>query len=347
VRRGFYDRLQNVEVVIGDVTIDGTDIAPFSLRVITGDLDLGNNIQSLSNIETVGGKIYFGNSINTLEDLGKIEVINGAYSFSPPTRVKTFDYLKTINGDFNIERSSFLESLGSLEVINGSLRAGKSDLNSLGNLKSVSSYAILPRGVKKIDGVSFGGRLELSDGVEIINVKTIPGDFVVYEVSGMESKHSATGSIEEIGGTALLHDSSSTSIGNIKRVGRGISLSKKITSLENLSHVNGNIGIYGDEIKSIDNLEYVGGDLTVYARKISSLGSVKHVGGDIEVSTLSAVKNLGKLEYVGGLIRASWNIEDTGELSSVGELWFGQFKNNTGEDVNIAAFAARYVQESG
>ena len=87
--------------------------------------------------------------------------------------------------------------------------------------------------------------------------------------------------------------------------------------------------------------------ILVDAGKISSLGSVKHVGGDIEVSTLSAVKNLGKLEYVGGLIRASWNIEDTGELSSVGELWFGQFKNNTGEDVNIAAFAARYVQESG
>jgi hypothetical protein len=64
-----------------------------------------------------------GNSINTLEDLGKIEVINGGYSFSPPTRVKTFDYLKTINGDFNIERSSFLESLGSLEVINGSLKS--------------------------------------------------------------------------------------------------------------------------------------------------------------------------------------------------------------------------------
>jgi GNAT superfamily N-acetyltransferase len=353
VRRGFYDRLQNVEVVIGDVTIDGTDIAPRNLRVITGDLDLGNNIQSLSNIETVGGEIYFNNSINTLEDLGKIEVINGGYSFSPPTRVKTFDYLKTINGDFNIERSSFLESLGSLEVINGSLRAGKSDLNSLGNLKSVSSYAVLPRGVKKIDGVSFGDSLTVSDGVEIINVKTIPGDFVVYEVPGMESKHSATGSIEEIGGTALLHDSSSTSIGNIKRVGRGISLSKKITSLENLSHVNGNIGIYGDEIKSIDNLEYVGGDLTVYARKISSLGSVKHVGGNIEFSILSAVKDLGKLEYVGGLIEGAWNINDIGALSSVGELWFGKFiKNETTEalrsgDVNITTFAAGYVQESG
>jgi hypothetical protein len=58
VRRIYYNFLTNVEVVIGDVTIDGTEIAPRSLRVITGDLDLGTDIKSLSNIETVGGDIY-------------------------------------------------------------------------------------------------------------------------------------------------------------------------------------------------------------------------------------------------------------------------------------------------
>jgi hypothetical protein len=348
VRRPIYHNfLTNVEVVIGDVTIDGTDIAPRNLRVITGDLDLGNNIQSLSNIETVGGEIFFGNSINTLEDLGKIEVINAVYSFSPPTRIKKFDYLKTINGDLDLRRASFPESLGSLEVINGSLNATGSDLNSLGNLKSVSSYAILPRGVKKIDGVSFGDSLELFDGTEIINVKTIPGSFSVLEVPGMKSKHSATGSIEEIGGLANLGSSSSTMLGNLKRVGKSVVLPGNITSLGNLTRVGGNVGLYNYNIKSLDNLEYVGGNLDIYSRALSSLGSLKYVGGDAQFTIFSELKALDKLEYVGGRIGGAKNIKDIGALSSVGERWIsGLFKNNTGEDVDITAFAARYVADS-
>jgi GNAT superfamily N-acetyltransferase len=348
VRRPIYHNfLTNVEVVIGDVTIDGTDIAPRNLRVITGDLDLGNNIQSLSNIETVGGEIFFGNSINTLEDLGKIEVINAVYSFSPPTRIKKFDYLKTINGDLDLRRASFPESLGSLEVINGSLNATGSDLNSLGNLKSVSSYAILPRGVKKIDGVSFGDSLELFDGTEIINVKTIPGSFSVLEVPGMKSKHSATGSIEEIGGLANLGSSSSTMLGNLKRVGKSVVLPGNITSLGNLTRVGGNVGLYNYNIKSLDNLEYVGGNLDIYSRALSSLGSLKYVGGDAQFTIFSELKSLDKLEYVGGRIEGAKNIKDIGALSSVGERWIsGLFKNNTGEDVDITAFAARYVADS-
>jgi hypothetical protein len=346
--RLFYERLENVEIVIGDVTIATTEIVPPSLRVITGDLDLRDGIKSLSNIETVGGQIYFSNSINSLEDLGKIEVINGRHSFSPPTRIKTFDYLKTINGNLDIRSTSFLESLGSLEVINGSLDAINSDLNSLGNLKNVNGNVELPEGVKKIDGVSFGGRLELFDGTEIINVKTIPGNFIVNLVSGMKSKHSATGSIEEIGGLANLYNSSSTVLGNLKRVGKGVTLPDNITSLGNLTRVGGDISVFGDKIKSLDNLEYVGGNLTVYSR-ISSTGNLKYVGGSIEFSPFSRqqIETLDKLEYVGGLIEGAKNIEDIGALSSVGEQWFGKFKNNTGEDVNIAAFAARYVAESG
>jgi hypothetical protein len=256
--------------------------------------------------------------------------------------------LKTINGNLDIRSTSSLESLGSLEVINGSLEAINSDLNSLGNLKSVSENVELPEGVKKIDGVSFGGRLELFDGTEIINVKTIPGNFIVNLVSGMKSKHSATGSIEEIGGLANLYNSSSTVLGNLKRVGKGVTLPDNITSLGNLTRVGGDISVFGDKIKSLDNLEYVGGNLTVYSR-ISSTGNLKYVGGSIEFSPFSRqqIETLDKLEYVGGLIEGAKNIEDIGALSSVGEQWFGKFKNNTGEDVNIAAFAARYVAESG
>jgi hypothetical protein len=347
MRGGVYDRLQNVEIVIGNVRIVTTEIVPPSLRVITGDLDLGSDIKSLSNIETVGGEIYFGNSFSTLEDLGKIEVINGGYLFSPPTKIKKFDYLKTINGNLDISPTSFIESLGSLEVINGSLEAINSDLNSLGNLKSVSENVELPEGVKKIDGVSFGGRLELFDGTEIINVKTIPGNFIVNRVSGMKSKHSATGSIEEIGGLASLYNSSSTMLGNLKRVGKGVGLPDNITSLGNLSHVNGDISVFGDEIKSLDNLEYVGGDLTI-GTGISSIGNLRYVGGDIKFSPFSRqqIETLDKLEYVGGLIEGAKNIKDIGALSSVGERWISGFKNNTGEDVNIAAFAARYVADS-
>jgi hypothetical protein len=361
VHRIYYNFLTNVEVVIGDVTIDGTEIAPRSLRIISGDLNLGTGIKSLSNIETVGGEIYFGLSFNTLEDLGKIEVINGGYAFSPPTRIKKFDYLKTINGNLDVRsyatgdsQPSSLESLGSLEVINGSLEAINSDLNSLGNLKSVSENVELPEGVKKIDGVSFGGRLELFDGTEIINVKTIPGNFIVNLVSGMKSKHSATGSIEEIGGLANLYNSSSTVLGNLKRVGKGVTLPDNITSLGNLTRVGENISVFSDKIKSLDNLEYVGGDLAI-GREISSIGNLRYVGGDIKFSPFSRqqIETLDKLEYVGGLIKDPKNIKDTGALSSVGELWFGKFiKNKTTEalrsgDVDITYFAARYVAESG
>jgi hypothetical protein len=224
------------------------------------------------------------------------------------------------------------------------LRAGKSDLNSLGNLKSVSSYAILPRGVKKIDGVSFGDSLELFDGTEIINVKTIPGSFSVLEVPGMKSKHSATGSIEEIGGLANLGSSSSTMLGNLKRVGKSVTLPGNITSLGNLTRVGGNVGLYNYNIKSLDNLEYVGGNLDIYSRALSSLGSLKYVGGDAQFTIFSELKALDKLEYVGGRIEGAKNIKDIGALSSVGERWIsGLFKNNTGEDVDITAFAARYV----
>jgi hypothetical protein len=164
----------------------------------------------------------------------------------------------------------------------------------------------------------------------------------------MKSKHSATGSIEEIGGLANLYNSSSTVLGNLKRVGKGVTLPDNITSLGNLTRVGGDIGVFGDKIKSLDNLEYVGGNLTVYSR-ISSTGNLKYVGGSIEFSPFSRqqIETLDKLEYVGGLIEGAKNIKDIGALSSVGEQWFGKFKNNTGEDVNIAAFAARYVAESG
>jgi hypothetical protein len=149
-------------------------------------------------------------------------------------------------------------------VINGSLDATGSDLNSLGNLKSVSGRVDLPKGIKKIDGVSFGDGLELFDGTEIVNVKTIPGRFAVSEVPGMKSKHSATGSIEEIGGFASLHGSSSTILGNLKRVGKSVTLPNNITSLGNLTRVGGDIGVYGDNFKSLDNLEYVGGNLIYF-----------------------------------------------------------------------------------
>jgi hypothetical protein len=120
-----------------------------------------------------------------------------------------------------IGSTSYLESLGSIEVVNGSLLVDSlSDLNSLGNLKSVSGDAEIPQGVKKIDGVSFGGRLELFDGTEIVNVKTISGSFIVNQVSDMKSKHSTTGSIEEIGGNAITYIIHHLQcIGNLKRIG--------------------------------------------------------------------------------------------------------------------------------
>jgi hypothetical protein len=127
-----------------------------------------------------------------------------------------------------------------------------------------------------------------------------------------------------------------------------LTLPDNITSLGNLTRVGGNISVFSDKIKSLDNLEYVGGDLAI-AREISSIGNLRYVGGDIKFSPFSRqqIETLDKLEYVGGLIEGAKNIEDIGALSSVGEQWFGKFKNNTGEDVNIAAFAARYVAESG
>lgn len=339
---------QNIEVVVGNVSVGMFDVLPPSLRLISGDLNLGDGIKSLKNIETVGGQIYFGQSFNTLEDLGKLEFINGGYTFDVPNRIKKFDYLKTINGSLNIKEYSRLESLGSLEVINGSLMASYSNLNSLGNLKSVSRSVDLPKSVKKIDGVSIGASLELFDGTEIINIKTIPGDFYINRVDGMKSSHSATGSIEEIGGSAHLSSSSSASLGNLKVVHGYLSLPKNIRNTGNLTSVGDSVFIMR-EIESIDNLEYVGGDITISSPLLSSLGNLKYVGGDIEFSSSSKIKTLGKLEHVGGRVDviARDNIEDIGALSSVGERWFGKFKNNTGEDVNIAAFAARYVAESG
>jgi hypothetical protein len=329
--RMFYNGLINVEIIIGDTTINTEEAVPSSLRVITGNLNLGDGIKSLSNIEAVGGEVNFGGSFNSLEDIGKIEAINNKYAFSPPNRIKRFDYLKTISTHLYIGPTSYLESLGSLEVVNGSLLVDSlSDLNSLGNLKSVSNDVQLPKGVKKIDGVSFGGRLELFDGTEIVNVKTIPGSFIVNQVSDMKSKHSTTGSIEEIGGNAIIYNSSSTSIGNIKRIGGSASLPDNITSLGNLTRVGGNIGIYGDNIKSLDNLEYVGGDLSI-GKEISSIGNLRYVGGDIKFSPFSIqkIETLDKLEYVGGLIEGAWNINDIGALSSVGEQWFNGFKKIT------------------
>jgi hypothetical protein len=349
---GYYERTVSLppklKSIYGNLLIKSGKIDFSALENVYGNLNIGASAESLGNIKVVSGDFYLMGNASSLKDLGKIEVINAQYSFDLPDGIKKFDYLKTINGNLDIRSTSSLESLGSLEVINGSLEAINSDLNSLGNLKSVSENVELPEGVKKIDGVSFGGRLELFDGTEIINVKTIPGNFIVNLVSGMKSKHSATGSIEEIGGLANLYNSSSTVLGNLKRVGKGVTLPDNITSLGNLTRVGGDISVFGDKIKSLDNLEYVGGNLTVYSR-ISSTGNLKYVGGSIEFSPFSRqqIETLDKLEYVGGLIEGAKNIEDIGALSSVGEQWFGKFKNNTGEDVNIAAFAARYVAESG
>jgi hypothetical protein len=74
-----------------------------------------------------------------------------------------------------------------------------------------------------------------------------------------------------------------------------------IKSLGNLVRVKGNLNLWGTNITSLGNLEYVGGDLDLFNTDIESLGNLVRVEGDLNLFK-SKIESLGNLEYVGGYL---------------------------------------------
>lgn len=141
----------------------------------------------------------------------------------------------------------------------------------------------------------------------------VPGSLIIRgdkqnKDNGHEIK--TLGNIETIEGDLGLSNTVIENLGNLKKVGGNFWLSGtdeffsqkgfKLTSLNPLKKVNGNVTIKGNSIKSLGTLKYVGENLNLRKSCVTDLGYLEYVGGNILISKYNIeYYNLSKITIEG------------------------------------------------
>lgn len=117
------------------------------------------------------------------------------------------------------------------------------------------------------------------------------------------------GNVEKVTGFLGFSDSNIQTLGNLKMVKKDFWISSysvlsKLTSLNKLEFVGGDIGLRYSNIKNLGNLKKVGGKLNLRDTKIENLGNLEFVGGDLflpkrleKIVDLSRINIKGKIRF--------------------------------------------------
>lgn len=117
------------------------------------------------------------------------------------------------------------------------------------------------------------------------------------------------GEIENISGFLGISDASIESLGNLKKIQKDFWISShtvlsKLTSLNKLEYIGGDVSLRYSKIKDLGNLKKVGGKLSLRDTEIMDLGYLEYVGGDLYLPkkyqnqiVLSNVDVKGKIRF--------------------------------------------------
>jgi len=284
----------------------------FKLKLISGDLDVTQDVISLGNIEYVGGNLTL--SKNT-KDLGAIKYIGGEINMNQ-AEIDSLNNLESLGGDLII--TSKLKDLGKLKKVNN-LNIQSCDENfTLGSLEEIETDFIIANdlnvdfgNLKTIGGSFIGSKIKTTD---LKNLESVGGDF---NIAG--SKIKLFPNLKNIGGNADFSNNFCSSTQNIETILGDIKfLNSRIMEFPKLNKIGGNIEFRGSYFKSFGNIKYIGGNLNFADSLIEELGDLEYIGGYASFKG-SKIKSLNKLKKIVGFANfESSSVEDLGNLETLG-----------------------------
>ena len=106
--------------------------------------------------------------------------------------------------------------------------------------------------------------------------------------------------IKKIEGDANFEDSKLTSLENLEYIGGNVRFNNsEITNLGKLKEIRGNADFRNAKIENLENLKVIGKDAYFGHSDISSLGNLEYIGGGADFKYSKLLNNLGNLKYIG------------------------------------------------
>ena len=218
-----------------------------------------------------------------------------------------FKQIKKIEGDA-IFKDSKLKTLHNLERIEGEANFENSNITETGNLKYIG---------KDI-------RLTNSNLKQLKNVGIIKGNLKVDDC-----KLESLGKLRLVGGDAEFFKAPLKDLGQLERVCGEMVVGKQnnIISLGNIKRVKA-LGLVNSNVTDLGKLERIDGNADLYNTKFESFGNLKYIGGNVNFADRWAIerkpvtlelKDLGKLEYIGGYAHINNDFPLKEELNTITE----------------------------
>lgn len=260
------------------------------------------------------GEYYYADLVTSLEPLGNLEEVAGAFSIrggSGLTTLHGLEKVRSVGGDFYIDYTgvSNLEGLDGLRTV-GSLGFGGNRLVDLSGLEGLTEidgdFTLAEDGIEALRGVEgltrVGGDLRLVGCVKLGSLEGLDG---LEHLGGLDFSVLALTSLDPVG--SALSTPEHLSLGDLPLL--------SLQGLEGVTEVNGSVGLGGLRIPNLaglDSLTGVGNRLVITANP--ALASLDGLDSLTEVDYLTLEDNpvLSSLAGLDALTRVNRSIVITG-----------------------------------
>lgn len=273
------------------------------------------NLDGLTNVQTLNNFKLHRNSIQTLAHLENLNYIAGNFAISlnnPLTNLEGLGGLDSIGGNIFIDWNNGLHNLDGLENLKSAggdifIRSNfqLENITALGNLTLIGGQDSLAKSLS----ITGNNQLDNLDGLEGITAlkRLTVKDNDLQDIDALQNlTYVERVDIESSSLTNVLGLQNITSIAEnltIKLNGNNTNLQ----GLESITSVGGNVEIWGvHSLSGLNNLATVGGNTAIHSNSIlnlDGLNSLETVSGHLvmqDCSSLLTINGLENLRYVGG-----------------------------------------------